>query len=175
MPLDSDISNADAHLHVEFYLNEQTDYKGAEFIRIIVPGDKTNIVEQPVRDDHKERFPRQYLFWKMKNNDASAIGTPLNQWHKDNPDEFGSNQMAELEIMKFQTVEQVATATDAQLQKIGMGAVGLRERARHYIAKKNRNDSAGELEDTRNQLKALQAQMNALMQTKKMGRPRKEA
>ena len=79
MALDSDVHNADSHLHVEFYLNSDGDYKAnpRDFIRIIVPGDKTNVVDQPVREDHKERFPRQYLYWKMQSTDASAIGTPL--------------------------------------------------------------------------------------------------
>lgn len=177
MPLDSDINNADSHLHVEFYLNDQGDYKTnhTEFVRIIVPGDKTNVVDQPVREDHKERFPRQYLYWKMQSTDASAIGTPLSDWNADYPDEFNHHQMAELQIMKFQTVEQVATATDSQLQKIGMGATGLRERARLYISKKNKSESVSELEETRKQLKELQAQMAALMSAPKRGRPRKEA
>jgi hypothetical protein len=178
MPLDSDIQNADSHLHVEFYMNDTGEYKthNQEFVRIIVPGDKTNVIDQPVREDHKERFPRQYLHWKMQNSDAAAIGTPLAQWNIDEPEEFTSFQMQELQILKFQTVEQVATATDAQIQRVGMGAAGLRERARLYIGKKNRAESSSELDETRRQLQELQAQMAALMGTKKSrGRPRKEA
>ena len=47
MALDSDIYNADSHLHVEFYLNEDGEFKAnpKEFVRIIVPGDKTNVVD----------------------------------------------------------------------------------------------------------------------------------
>ena len=177
MALDSDIYNADSHLHVEFYLNEDGEFKAnpKEFVRIIVPGDKTNVVDQPVREDHKERFPRQYLYWKMQNTDASAIGTPLSQWHTDTPEEFNSHQMAELQILKFQTVEQLATATDAQLQRVGMGASGLREKARLYLTSKNKTQSDTELEETRAQLKQLQEQMAMLMETRKPGRPRKEA
>ena len=177
MALDSDIYNADSHLHVEFYLNEEGKFKDnpKEFVRIIVPGDKTNVVDQPVRDDHKERFPRQYLYWKMQNTDASEIGTPLSQWNADNAEEFNVHQMAELQILKFQTVEQIATATDAQLQRVGMGATGLREKARLYITSKNRSKSDTELEETRAQLKQLQEQMATLMEPKKLGRPRKEA
>jgi len=176
MPLDSDIQNADSHLHVEFYLNDQYEYKEnpKEFVRIIVPGDKTNVVDQPVREDHKERFPRQYLHWKMKNNDVSAIGTPLDEWNKNAPEDFNSMQLAELQILKFQTVEQVATATDSQLQRIGMGAAGLREKARLYLTKKNQSSNTAELEETKNQLKQLKEQMVMLMESRKPGRPRKE-
>jgi hypothetical protein len=41
--------------------------------------------------------------------------------------------MAELQILKFQTVEQVATASDSQVQKVGMGAAGLRELAKTFL------------------------------------------
>jgi hypothetical protein len=177
MALDSDVHNADSHLHVEFYLNSDGDYKvnPRDFIRIIVPGDKTNVVDQPVREDHKERFPRQYLYWKMQSTDASAIGTPLSQWNADDSEEFNSHQMAELQILKFQTVEQIATATDSQLQRVGMGATGLREKARLYLTNKNKSQSDTELEETRAQLKQLQEQMAMLMENRKPGRPRKEA
>jgi hypothetical protein len=83
--------------------------------------------------------------------------------------------MAELQILKFQTVEQLATATDAQLQRVGMGASGLREKARLYLTNKNKSQSDTELEETRAQLKQLQEQMAMLMEARKPGRPRKEA
>lgn len=174
MALDSDISNADSHLHVEFYNFDKDPYKGQPFIRIMVPGDKTNIVEQPVREHHKERFTRQWLYFQMQNGDNQVIGTTLEQWNKDRPTELSDGQMAELQILKFRTVEQVATASDAQLQRVGMGGVGLRERARAYISVRNTSDSNLELSKTRSELNELKAQMAMLMAKKKPGRPRKE-
>ena len=174
MPLDSDISNADAHLHVEFYVYDKAPYKDMPFVRIMVPGDKTNIIEQPAREHHKERFIRQWLHFQSKNNDGQVIGTALDQWNKDKPSDFNEHQMAELQILKFQTVEQVATATDAQLQRIGMGAAGLRERARGYLNQKNQSESSTELAKTRSELDELKAQMASLMAQRTPGRPRKE-
>lgn len=180
MGLDSDISNADNHLHVEFYtyshpaMDVKKPYEGVPFIRIAVPGDKTTIIEQPVRDDHKQRFPRQWLYFQMQNNDAQLIGTPLQEWAKNRPAELSEMQMQELQILRFQTVEQVATASDGQLQKVGMGAAGLRERARSYLLSKNQSDSASELEETRKEMAELKEQMAALMAEKKVGRPKKE-
>ena len=174
MPLDSDIANADSHLHVEFYVHDKAPYKDVPFVRIMVPGDKTNIIEQPVREHHKERFIRQWLYFQSQNNDGQVIGTKLADWNKEVPDDLNDHQMAELQILKFQTVEQVATATDAQLQRIGMGAAGLRERARAYLANKNRSESNSELAKTRSELDELKAQMALLMSQRKPGRPRKE-
>jgi hypothetical protein len=103
-----------------------------------------------------------------------VIGTKLDQWNKDKPEDFNEHQMAELQILKFQTVEQVATATDAQLQRIGMGAAGLRERARGYLTQRNQSESSTELAKTRSELDELKAQMSLLMAQRKPGRPRKE-
>jgi hypothetical protein len=170
--LDSDIANADSMLHVEFYLSKLPEYDGKPFVRIMVPGDKTNIIDQPVRDDHKERFPRQWLHFQMQQSEgAPVIGTPLSDWHSAAPHEFSRGQMEELQILKFQTVEQVATASDAHIQRIGMGGAGLRERARMFLQQKNRAEANKELQETRAQLAALQEQMRELVESK---RKRKE-
>lgn len=178
MPLDSDINNADAQLHVEFYIREDGPNKGNSYVRIQAPGDKTNVIDQPVREDHKGRFPRQWLYFQMQQSEGAAqeIGTPLSQWLTDAPEDINRDQIAELTILKFLTVEQLALASDAQLQRVGMGGVGLRERARQYLNRKNRVESNAELEDTKRQLAELQAQMQAMMATesKKRGRPPKE-
>ena len=172
----SDVSNADAHLHVDFYEYDRDPYKGQPFVRIMVPGDKTNVIDQPVRDHHKKRFPRQWLAYQMKDQiDTPLIGTPLEKWNAEQPDAFDEIQMREMQILKFQTVEQIATASDAQLQRVGMGAAGLRERARGYLTGKNTSQAAKDLEQTRKELDELKAQMAELLgQRKPLGRPRKE-
>ena len=174
--LDSDINNADSQLHVEFYTREEGHNKGMPYVRIMAPGDKTNIIDQPLRDDHKQRFPRQWLYYQMQQTETAAeqIGTPLTQWWKDVPEDINKDQVAELAILKFVTVEQLALASDNQLQRIGMGAVGLREKARMYLNRKNRSEANSELEDTKRQLAELQAQMAKLIdQPKRRGRPPK--
>ena len=174
--LDSDVGNGDQHLHVEFYTYEKEPYKDKPFVRIIVPGDKTNVIDQPVREDHKARFPRQWLHFQMKSDTGQVIGTSLPDWNKDQPEEFTDYQMAELQILKFQTVEQVATASDGQLQRVGMGATGLRDKARAYLLSKNQTESSTELAKTRTELDELKAQMAELLSEKrKAGRPKKEA
>jgi hypothetical protein len=56
-----------------------------------------------------------------------------------------------------------------------MGGIGLRDRARLYLNRKNRSETNAELEDTKKQLAELQSQMAALMgEPKRRGRPPKE-
>lgn len=174
MPLDSDVSNADSHLHVEFYVHDREPHKGHPFVKITVPGDKTNVIDQPVKESHKERFPRHWLYFQMQNDDAPAVGMPLSEWYAERPEEISDMQVAELQILKFKTVEQIAMASDANLQRIGMGGIGLRERARAFLAVKNHSENASELAKTRTELDELKRQMSLLMEARKPGRPRKE-
>lgn len=176
MPLDSDTPNADSQLHVEFYISNDPDWRGREFVRIMAPGDKLNIVEQPVREDHKARFPREWLYFQMRNGgsaDVPVIGTPVLQWAEEAPTDLSQNQVTELAVLKFMTVEQVAQASDTQVQRIGMGGHGLRERARLYLQRKHRSESQKELDETKAQLAQLQEQMAQLLAQRGPGRPRK--
>jgi hypothetical protein len=183
MPLDSDIADADSTLHVEFYEYEKEPYKGKPFVRIMTPGDKNNIVDQPVQEYHKRRFPRQWLYFSMKDNESTVIGTPIETWHEEQPETLNKFQRDEMLILKFQTVEQIATASDSQLQKIGMGALGLREKARNYLATRNSSVASNQLETTRKELEELKQQMAKLMagmgvsdeERRRPGRPRKES
>tara|TARA_R110000868_G_scaffold22188_1_gene91112 strand:+ start:301 stop:885 length:585 start_codon:yes stop_codon:yes gene_type:complete len=184
--MDSDISNADSSLNVEFYLQKnetildddgvsQPDPNfGKHFIRINIPSDKTNIVDQPVREDHKKRFPRQWLYFQMKNGEQEVIGVPLSQWRKDEPEILSESFFEELSILKFQTVEQVATCSDMQMQRMGMSGMRLKERAKMFLIKNNSQSDS--LEETKQELATLKAQMAILMEKKSVGgRPRKEA
>jgi hypothetical protein len=172
MPLDSDEANADAKLHVEFYTNKEV---GRPFIRIMVPGDTTNIIDQPVRDDHKERFPRQWLHFQMQNENGDIPGTKLQEWHDAAPSDITDAQVAELQILKFRTVEQVATASDAQMMRVGMGGVGLRLRAQAFLRLKSESTSNSELVEAKAKLAALEAQVAALVAARedapRRGRP----
>jgi|TARA_R110000822_G_scaffold197333_1_gene335228 hypothetical protein len=172
--MESDISNADNSLHVEFYKSQEEGYKDVPFVRIHIPGDKTTVIDQPVREDHKERFVRQWLYFQMKNNEGAEVyGTMLSKWNADEPKEFDKFQMEELQILKYQTVEQVSTSTDSQLQRIGMSGFALRDKARAYLARQTQTAASTALEDAQKELAILKAQV-ALLSKPKMGRPKKE-
>ena len=173
--MESDISNADNSLHVEFYKSQEEGYKDVPFVRIHIPGDKTTVIDQPVREDHKERFVRQWLYFQMKNNEGAEVyGTMLSKWNADEPKEFDKFQMEELQILKYQTVEQVSTSTDSQLQRIGMSGFALRDKARAYLARQTQTAASTALEDAQKELAILKAQVALLTSKPKMGRPKKE-
>lgn len=167
MPLDSDDHNADAQLSVHFYKSSMNGYEGREFVKIMVPGNVLNIVDQPVRESHKARFPRQYLHFQMQNNATAIVGTPLEDWQKACPEDLSEMQMNELQILKFQTVEQIATASDGQLQRMPMGALGLRNLARAFLRKnkiEGEEQIGTELAETKKQLAEQNAKMDLLQE-----------
>lgn len=173
MPLDTDIPNADERLTVEFYTHKLPPYEGKPFVRIVIPGDQTNVIDQPVREDHKRKYPRQWLYFQMQSQEgALPPGTPLADWHKDRPIEFNEHQLAEMQVLKFQVVEQIAQASDRQLERVGMGGIGLREKARAYLAHKNKSSSANEITSLKEEIEQLKALMAG--EKRGPGRPRKD-
>ena len=165
MPLASDLydpdtgldHSGDAGLHVEFYTKKDSDPPDMTYCRIIVPGNKDHIHDQPARDHDKQRFPRHWLAFQMRNNEqgAAGFGTSLEQWCIDEPGVINENQRIELFQLRFQTVEQVAMATDSQIQRMPLGAAGMREAARRYLKAKSRGDADGETSALKEQVAAL--------------------
>jgi hypothetical protein len=132
---------------------------------IQTPGDTTHRHDGPVRDIDKQRFPRHWLAYQMKKDNAGtlAMGTPLSQWNLEQPELFNQNQMVQMQAMGFQTVEQVAGMQDMQMQRVGMGAATLKVAAQNYLAGKNRTGERIELEKTQGKLAEMENQLRELM------------
>ncbi len=152
--------NPDSALSVEFYMFEEIDAWGsmvesqkvgrkvtikkkpAPFIRIATPGDNTNIMQLKVREDHKQRFRPQWLNFQIEEGliEDHIQGWRIEEW------DYLKDQLElirDLKHMRFHTVEQIANASDAQVQGMGMSGNGLR-----IEAKKSLNDSiAQQLKD----------------------------
>lgn len=103
------------------------------WIEIRVPGNQLLTIERPTVESDKFRFPRHWAhFQQTKGPEGQNVGTPLTQWPLLKP-----SQVEELRALKFYTVEQVAFASDTQLQAMGMGPgmapSAFRERAKLYL------------------------------------------
>jgi hypothetical protein len=162
----------DSGLYVEFFWNEPIDgwasrAASAEaqrnvvvklpkqpFVRIMVPGDKTSEFVCAVEESHKQRFPRQWLAWQIGEGliggEEDIPGWKLTEWT-----ELNQDIVRELKYLRFQTVEQLAGASDKQIQGIGMGGLQLREKAR--VALRNKMGA-----ETRVALEAKDAETAAL-------------
>ncbi len=115
-------------------------FEDQTWIEIRVPGNQLLTIERPIEQSDQFRFPRQWAYFKQTNGaDGQNVGTPLTQWPLLRP-----SQIEELKALRFYTVEQVAFASDEQLQRMGMGPgmapSAFRERAKMYL--ESANDSA---------------------------------
>jgi len=79
------------------------------------------------------RFPKHWAYFDQTHGKENLeVGTPLSQWPL-----LGPSQVEMLKAMKFSTVEQVASASDAQINSLGMGGgmapFTLRDKAQRYL------------------------------------------
>jgi|SRR5215470_2879070 len=113
----------DERLPVEFYIGALRDdaaseregrpiFKDTEFIRIY--NSKDNILDRPVRDTDKQRWPKHYAAFKNTGQaDPAAVGQRLEHWPA-----ITRSQAEELRYFKIFTVEQLASAPDSILTQI---------------------------------------------------------
>jgi len=92
-------------------------------------------MDVPAYDHHKVRFSKQWAYYQStQTGDKASVGTPLSQWAILSPADVEN-----LKGMKFETIENIASSSDAVIQIMGMGVAGmaphvLRARAQAYIA-----------------------------------------
>jgi hypothetical protein len=160
--------NPDSLLSVEFYWHEPEDpnksmemgklVKGPKipYVRIQNPGDKTSIIETPVTNVHKHRWPEHWLRWQVQegmiNNGADVPGWKLEEWTY-----LNAEQVRELRYLRFSVVEQIAGASDDQIQRIGMGGLALREEARRALKARLGAEVREELQKKDAEIAALRA------------------
>jgi len=153
-------------------------FKEREFVKIMVPGDRLNIVDRPVQvtgndiTDDRLRFPKQYARFKNAQEQVVHDGTPLALW----PGINGS-LVEELKYLNIFTVEQLATLADTHVSKIPMGQTFKRKAAEFVEASKDAaalNRLQAELEERDNRIETLEqaiadqgAQIQELMAARK--------
>ena len=145
MALPSDENNADSRLQVRFYKKpvhqEQESleagrpiYKEYDFVHICVAGDTLTEIDTYALANHKTRFPIQWANYmnRVGANDQEVVGTPVSEWPL-----VSKSQAEELRAMKFFTVEAIASASDQQLQRMGMAAgmspYAFRDKAKAFL------------------------------------------
>lgn len=134
----SNTSEADKKLHVLFYTDALPDavqsnasgraiFREAEFVMIMVPGDKNSIVRRPVQERDKQRFPEKYAAFQSGREQEVVYGTPLRMvgW-------LTKAQIKEFEYLGCHTLEQLASMPDSTAQKF-LGLQGWKQRAKDAI------------------------------------------
>lgn len=175
----SNPQNPDQFLSVEIFWGEPLDKNKTEeasnaagkyvpvkeqkqiMVRIQKPGDLTSVIETRLREDHKRRFPDH---WKRFQIAEGLLNEDIPGWKIDEWAELTKEEIERLKFLRFHTVEQIAAASDAQCQGIGMGAEGLRIRARQAIKDRAKNEVRDELNKKDAELAEMKARMAKLEQ-----------
>ncbi|GAB3773758.1 hypothetical protein GCM10028796_46760 [Ramlibacter monticola] len=109
----------DESLFVVFYMGVVVDQQAStsagrliardeEFVRIMTPGDRNNIIDRPASDQDKRRFPKQYEQFKAgAKEEEQLVGTRLRDWPA-----ASRGQVLEYEYLGIKTVEQLADLRD---------------------------------------------------------------
>lgn len=128
-----------------------------EYITIMVPGDKNNVINRPVQDLDKRRFANKYAAFKAGQSQDTS-GTPLESvaW-------ISREQVEELKFFNVRTLEHLASLADVHAQRF-MGINALRQKARDAIQLAKENAPALRLTEELRQRDEKMAEMEKQMQ-----------
>jgi hypothetical protein len=140
------------------------------FIKKLVPGDSTLVVDRPMREQDMEDYPIEWARYEQK-KEQKVAGTPIDAWMA-----ISETQKAEFKALNIFTIDQFANLPDVAGDKI-MGFNDLRSKARAFIMvaqdsqmmDKIRAEMDKKMEAQEAELAELRAMIN-----KKAGRPKKE-
>jgi hypothetical protein len=160
----------DEKLYVVFYMrtvpngietNKQGRpiYQEVPYVRIHVPGDKNNVIDTKVTNEHRGRFPRQWQQFERSQVQAAPDGTPLAEWPI-----ITRSQAMELRHFGVLTVEQLAAMPDGLGQGRLMGFFDLRRKAAAWLKNAADNSAAVENAKLKEQLADMQTQIARLVQ-----------
>lgn len=131
-------SKGDDRLAVRFFVKPARDdeksqaegrmvFKDVEYVQIMVPGDRDNILIRPAGEGDKRRFGKQYDDWKRNNKEESLVGTPLDLWGR-----LSLSQIEEFRYIGVRTVEQLAELNDNAMLRMP-GASELKRKAAAFV------------------------------------------
>jgi hypothetical protein len=105
-------------------------FDDVECVRIIIPGDKNNVIDRPAQASDKRRFAKQYAAFKEgRKEDEQISGTRLREWPF-----LSRAQCEELNAMGIKTVEQLAELRDDVATKVP-GMVSMKRNAATWLGK----------------------------------------
>lgn len=105
------------------------------YVRVLVPGDRNSVVDRRVSEADRERWPRRWAAFVARRERPS--GTPVEHWPY-----LTVARVAELKALEVFTVEQVAGADEALVERIGDGAPELADRARQFLQPQPETETA---------------------------------
>lgn len=167
----------DDRLYVRFFMKPQQDmarseaegrpiFADTEFVQILVPGDKQNIVIRPVGEQDRRRFAKRYEHWLASGRGEQIVGTPLEMWPG-----ISASLIEEMKYFGIRSVEQMAELRDDIAGKYP-GFNSLKQRAQEYLSKmssQEKESDRAKLEQALAELADLRRQVHNGVQSAPQG------
>ena len=132
-------------------------FKDLPHIRKLIPGDASNVIERVAKEHDQRMHPREWETYQRQVT-TGHVGTPLEQWPQ-----VTRAQVKEAKYFEVHTVEQLASLSDMNCQKLGMGFAELRNKAKAYLeaaaGTASQTAQAAENQRLHDEIEALKAQM----------------
>ena len=127
-------------------------FVGRPYIKIMVPADPKSLVDRPLKDEDKKRFPA--AFHRYTQRDRTVDGTPLREWPY-----LTATRLMELHALHIFTVEQLAALEEPG--RIGMDGHELKKRAAQFLQPPDHveQELLAEVADLRMQVDELTSQL----------------
>lgn len=138
--------------------SKEVKYKDVVWVTIFNKGDPKNIIERPMREADKERWPKHWEAYK-KNEEPPINGIPLEDFPQITPAE-----RMRCKGLHLRSVEDLCDLPAAQLEQLGGRGHSLQKAAREYIAYREGvqvSDLQDEITELKEQLKALQKELDS--------------
>lgn len=126
--------------------------KEEECIYIRAPGSRDFVLRKASNRDRR-RFPSQYRHFK-ESQSAPDVGMPLKDWAP-----IARSEVDRYAYHGVKTVEQLAMVSDSNLDRLGMGAASLRQKARDMLEQAK---GLAPIEGMRAENAQLKSQLDAL-------------
>ncbi len=124
------------------------------FVKIQEPGEKLNVIDRPVKDDDKRRWPNQWRQFSM-NQKQIPDGTPVDLLFPQSPAIAGS-----LQAYGIHTIEQLARLSAEGISTVGMGATEWVNKAKSYMEKAEKGVAFHQMQTALNQRDSQIAVLN---------------
>jgi hypothetical protein len=168
----------DKKLFVQFYSRPVQDsvasaeskrpiFVDADFVKIMVPGDKRTVIDRMASDEDRQRFPQHYARFKAGQSEQT-VGTPLDMLPG-----MTAGKVEEYKHFGIKTIEMLANASDSVGQQF-MQFQADKTRAKGYLALATDNAAVKEVdarlskenEAMKAQLESMQKKFDDLLKAK---------
>lgn len=148
-------------------------FKDVEFVKIVVPGDKTQEYFNAATDRDRKKYPRAYEAFKRRGQ-VPLEGLPIEKWAM-----VTRAEALNMKALNIHTVEMLAEVHEGNLGNLGLKGRDLIARAKTFLAQARETEGkqalAAENQALKDRMADLERQIAEIAPKRGPGRPPRQA